>query len=88
MNLKRKWHRYYKRFFGATKDWTKRLKKAKHELSSSTETEINIPFITSDADGPKHLLMKFSRAKLEDLVKEYIDKSIEITKSSHGSIPI
>ncbi|TSD02730.1 MAG: molecular chaperone DnaK [Parcubacteria group bacterium Athens0714_16] len=61
--------------------------KAKHELSSSTETEINIPFITSDADGPKHLLMKFSRAKLEDLVKEYIDKSIEITKRAVEASP-
>ena len=61
--------------------------KAKHELSSSTETEINIPFITSDADGPKHLLMKFSRAKLEDLVKEYIDKSIEITKRAMEASP-
>lgn len=56
-------------------------------MSSSTETEINIPFITSDADGPKHLLMKFSRAKLEDLVKEYIDKSIEITKRAMEASP-
>jgi len=54
--------------------------KAKHELSSTLETEINIPFITSDANGPKHLSIKLTRAKLENLVKEYIDKSIEITK--------
>jgi len=54
--------------------------KTKHELSSTLETEINIPFITSDASGPKHLVMKFTRAKLEALVKEYIDKSIEITR--------
>ncbi|MEK7567039.1 MAG: molecular chaperone DnaK [Patescibacteria group bacterium] len=54
--------------------------KTKHELSSTTETEINIPFITSDSSGPKHLLLKFSRAKLESLVGEYIDKSIEITR--------
>ncbi|PIR69881.1 MAG: molecular chaperone DnaK [Candidatus Niyogibacteria bacterium CG10_big_fil_rev_8_21_14_0_10_46_36] len=54
--------------------------KAKHELSSTPETEINIPFITSDASGPKHLLVKLSRAKFEDLVGEYISRSIEITK--------
>ncbi|MBI2507057.1 MAG: molecular chaperone DnaK [Candidatus Niyogibacteria bacterium] len=54
--------------------------KAKHELSSTAETEINVPFITSDSSGPRHLLLKFSRAKLESLVGEYIDKSIEITR--------
>lgn len=54
--------------------------KAKHELSTTMETEINIPFITSDASGPKHLLMKMSRATLESLAKEYVDRSIEITK--------
>lgn len=54
--------------------------KAKHELSTTTETEINIPFITSDASGPKHLLLKLSRASLEELAREYIDRSIEITK--------
>ncbi|MBI2054479.1 MAG: molecular chaperone DnaK [Candidatus Sungbacteria bacterium] len=54
--------------------------KAKHELSSTLQTEINIPFITSDASGPKHLAMKFSRATLEALVKPDIDRSIEITK--------
>ncbi len=54
--------------------------KAKHELSSTTETEINIPFITSDSSGPRHLLLKMTRAKLEELVDEYIKKSIEITK--------
>ncbi|MFA5838492.1 MAG: molecular chaperone DnaK [Candidatus Paceibacterota bacterium] len=61
--------------------------KAKHELSSSMETEINIPFITSDANGPKHLLMKFSRAKLEDLTKEYIDRAMEITKRAMNASP-
>ncbi len=55
--------------------------KAKHELSSTMETEINIPFITSDASGPKHLLMKMTRATLEDLAREYIDRSIDITKT-------
>lgn len=54
--------------------------KAKHELSSTTETEINIPFITSDASGPKHLLIKLTRAKLEELIDEFIRRSIEITK--------
>jgi molecular chaperone DnaK len=54
--------------------------KTKHELSSTLETEINIPFITSDASGPKHLLLKFTRAKLEELTEDFIKKSIEITK--------
>lgn len=54
--------------------------KAKHELSSTFETEINIPFITSDASGPKHLLLKLSRSKLEEMVTEYVEKTIEITK--------
>jgi molecular chaperone DnaK len=51
--------------------------KAKIELSSATETEINMPFITADATGPKHLLMKLSRAKLEALVSDLIEKSVE-----------
>ncbi len=50
--------------------------KAKIELSSATETEINLPFITADASGPKHLLMKLSRAKLESLVAPLIDKTL------------
>ena len=56
--------------------------KAKIELSTALETEINIPFITSDASGPKHLLYKLTRAKLEDLVKDYIDKSIQLVKKT------
>jgi len=48
--------------------------KAKMELSTSMETEVNLPFITADASGPKHLLIKLSRAKLEALVAELIDK--------------
>ncbi len=51
--------------------------KAKIELSSQTETEINIPFITADSSGPKHLNIKLSRAKLEDLVGELVEKTIE-----------
>lgn len=48
--------------------------KAKKELSSTTEIEINIPFITADADGPKHFEVKLTRAKLEDLVKDLLDR--------------
>ena len=54
--------------------------KAKLELSTTTETEINIPFITSDDEGPKHMLITLTRAKLEEIASEYIDRSIEITK--------
>ena len=54
--------------------------KAKLELSTTTETEINIPFITSDNEGPKHMLITITRAKLEELAREYVDRSIEITK--------
>jgi molecular chaperone DnaK len=48
--------------------------KAKMELSTSLETEVNLPFITADASGPKHLLIKLTRAKLESLVADLIDK--------------
>ncbi len=54
--------------------------KAKHELSTTAETDINIPFISQGSDGPLHMDMKFSRAKLEELSAEFIDRSIEITK--------
>ena len=54
--------------------------KAKIELSSSLETEINLPFITSDATGPKHLLLKLKRAQFEDMVQEDLDKSLELVK--------
>ncbi|MBI4708883.1 MAG: molecular chaperone DnaK [Candidatus Portnoybacteria bacterium] len=50
------------------------VEKAKIELSSTLETDINLPFITADASGPKHLLMKITRAKLEELVRSIIDK--------------
>lgn len=56
--------------------------KAKIELSTTLETEVNLPFITSDASGPKHLHLKLSRAKFEDLVKEYVDKSIALVKDA------
>ena len=50
--------------------------KAKRELSTMQETEINLPFITSTADGPKHLAIKISRSKFEELIKDLIDRSI------------
>ena len=51
--------------------------KAKKELSSTTEYEVNLPFITADADGPKHFEYKLTRAKLEELVKDLIDRLAE-----------
>ena len=56
--------------------------KAKIELSSAKETEINLPFITADASGPKHLVMKLSRAKLESLVDDLIARTLEPCKSA------
>lgn len=61
--------------------------KAKHELSTQMEVEINIPFITSGADGPKHLLMKVTRAKLEEIAKSFVDRAIEITKRALDNSP-
>ena len=49
--------------------------KAKIELSSTSQTEINLPYITADASGPKHLVMPLSRAKLEELVRDLVDKT-------------
>lgn len=54
--------------------------KAKIELSSATQTEINLPFITADATGPKHLVMTLTRAKLEQLCADLIDRTIEPCK--------
>ena len=51
--------------------------KAKIELSSSTETEVNLPFITADQSGPKHLTIKLSRAKLEAIISDLLNKSIK-----------
>lgn len=56
--------------------------KAKHELSSTNETEINIPFITSTDAGPQHLLSKLTRTQLEDIAREYVDRSIKITEAA------
>jgi molecular chaperone DnaK len=54
--------------------------KAKIELSSSQQTEVNLPYITADATGPKHLVVKLSRAKLESLVEELVKRSMEPVK--------
>ena len=56
--------------------------KAKVELSSALETEINLPFITADATGPKHLVKKISRAQLENLVEDILKRTLEPTKAA------
>jgi molecular chaperone DnaK len=61
--------------------------KAKIELSSAMETEINIPFLTSDASGPRHLLLKMSRAKLEEISAEFVDRALAITKRAMEASP-
>jgi molecular chaperone DnaK len=61
--------------------------KAKIELSTAMESEINIPFITSGSDGPKHLVMKLTRAKLEELADEFLERAMQITKRAIESSP-
>jgi molecular chaperone DnaK len=61
--------------------------KAKIELSTAMETEVNIPFITSDASGPRHLLIKMTRAKLEELSQEFISRAMDITKRAMEASP-
>ena len=56
--------------------------KAKIELSSSVQTDINLPFITADASGPKHLNIKLTRAKLEQLVEDLIARTIKPCKAA------
>jgi molecular chaperone DnaK len=56
--------------------------KAKMELSSATQTDVNLPFITADQNGPKHLAVKMSRAKLEAVVADLIQKTIEPCKAA------
>ena len=51
--------------------------KAKHELSSSMETEVNLPFITADQNGPKHMMVKITRGKLEQLVDDLVERTAE-----------
>ena len=62
--------------------------KAKIELSSSLETQINLPFITSTDTGPKHLDTKLTRAQLENMVGTYIDKSIELLKQAMAEVSL
>jgi molecular chaperone DnaK len=61
--------------------------KAKIELSTAVQTEVNIPFITSGAEGPQHLLITMTRAKLEELTREFIDRAMEITKRAMDASP-
>jgi len=61
--------------------------KAKIELSTAVDTEINIPFITSDSSGPRHLLLKMSRAKLEELAGEFVERAMAITKRTMEASP-
>ncbi len=61
--------------------------KAKIELSTALDTEVNIPFITSDSSGPRHLLVKITRAKLEELSQEFIDRAMAITKRAMEASP-
>ncbi|OHA20854.1 MAG: molecular chaperone DnaK [Candidatus Taylorbacteria bacterium RIFCSPHIGHO2_01_FULL_51_15] len=61
--------------------------KAKIELSTAVETEVNLPFITSDANGPKHLVIKLSRSRLEELAQEFIDRAMTITKRAMEASP-
>lgn len=56
--------------------------KAKIELSSAQETEVNLPYITADATGPKHLNIKVTRAKLESLVEDLVNRSLEPLKTA------
>ena len=57
--------------------------RAKIELSSTQETEINLPFITADATGPKHLVKKLDRPKLESMVSDIVRRSIEPVQAVH-----
>ncbi len=61
--------------------------KAKIELSSAMESEVNIPFLTSDASGPRHLLIKMTRAKLEELSAEFVERAMAITKRAMDASP-
>lgn len=61
--------------------------KAKIELSTAMQTEVNIPFITSTSAGPQHLLITMTRSKLEELCREFIERSMEITKRAMEASP-
>ncbi len=58
------------------------VERAKHELSTATDTEINLPYISSGESGPKHFLMKMSRAKLKELTSGYVERSIKLVKDT------
>ncbi|MDO8521360.1 MAG: molecular chaperone DnaK [bacterium] len=61
--------------------------KAKIELSTAMESEVNLPFITSGPNGPEHFVIKLTRAKLEELTQEFIDRAMEITKRAMEASP-
>jgi len=61
--------------------------KAKIELSTAVQSEVNIPFLTSDASGPRHLVLTLTRAKLEELTQEFIDRAMTITKRAMEASP-
>ena len=61
--------------------------KAKIELSTAMQTEINIPFVTSGADGPKHLLVTMTRTQLEQMTQEFVDRALAITKRAVEASP-
>ena len=61
---------------------TEAAEKAKIELSSAIETEINLPFITADASGPKHLLMKLTRAKFDELTRDLVERCMQPVKQA------
>ena len=56
--------------------------KAKIELSSAQSTEVNLPYITADASGPKHLVVKLTRSKLESLVEDLVERTLEPLKTA------
>lgn len=61
--------------------------RAKHELSTAMESEINLPYITSGPEGPKHFMMRLTRAKLEDLVRDLIERSLSLVKEAVTAAP-
>jgi len=61
--------------------WKEAAEKAKIELSSAQQTDVNLPYITADQNGPKHLNVKVTRAKLESLVEDLVRRSMEPCKT-------
>jgi len=60
------------------------VERAKHELSTSAETEINLPYVSSDSAGPKHFLMKLTQTKVRELTESLIEKSMKLVKETVG----